>query len=60
MTGMLDWVRHALSNKPIHGEQADDVTIDLEAARHPHEPQLEETRPRYFDKRLNDHPDDID
>lgn len=60
MTGMLDWVRHALGDKPTYevpvGEEASKPKSAEDVARR----KTDETRLRYLDPRARDHLDDLD
>ena len=61
MSAMFEWVRHALGSRPIHGDRADEPALGLaEVVRNANQPRLEETGRRCIDRRVHDHPDDID
>ena len=59
MIGMFHWA-YQTPNKRVHDDRAENTIIDVEAARHPNQPHLEEARRRWMDQRTLHRPDDID
>ena len=55
MLGMFRWV----FKTRVQEDRADDTIVDVEAARHPNQPRLEEARRRWIDQRTLYHPDDF-